>query len=285
MKRVLDFILHTNIYAAILIAALCASTIWIDQSLVLDDSLFLFVVSSSLFVYPFHRLYGAFRMDEDHRLERHRYMLKHAGFAIPLIVLSGMMAAFYFLLLEQQTQLYILVLSIITIAYTLPVIPSRRGWVPLRSVPGIKIFVIGVVMALMTVDLFVKDELPPLDRWLFVVERFLLIIALTIPFDIRDVQLDRSEKVKTIPTVLGVEMAKKWCLVVLSIFGTITFLHYMFGEHLSLSGLLVNWVTQVAAAIAIRNTDENSSSRYFSLVVEGIILLYAGLLLGASVWW
>lgn len=279
MRRFAQFLINTNIYAVILIAALCLISLWQTENLEANKELLAFILASSLFVYPFHRLFGAWRMPVAYRLERHAYILRVAGFVLPMVVMSAVLSAFYFFSLDRSEQVYVAILSVFTLLYTFPVIPVRGKWIALRAVPGIKVFVISAVMALITCDVFMMGEVDSFDRTMFAVERFLFILAITIPFDIRDVKLDSQEGVLTLPIWLGVENAKKWCLVMLSIFGTLSFLQYMFGADMSLGQLLANWVSQVTAAIAIRNINDQRSPFYYSIAIEGVILLYASLAL------
>ena len=70
----------------------------------------------------------------------------------------------------------------------------------LRSVPGLKLFVISSVWA------FITAYVPAIWNgdsgiWLFI-ERFFWTMALTIPFDVRDVKLD-SHSIKTLPHLIG----------------------------------------------------------------------------------
>ncbi|SEL62625.1 UbiA family prenyltransferase [Parapedobacter koreensis] len=97
------------------------------------------------------------------------------------------------------------------LAYNVPLIRIKgaRRWVGLRQLTGLKLFYIGAVWAMSCVLLPVAeayhDGLPipwpqagQLTAWVF-----LFVVAITIPFDIRDLYQDRYYGLKTIPVLVG----------------------------------------------------------------------------------
>ncbi|MGI9531697.1 hypothetical protein [Lutimonas sp.] len=93
-----------------------------------------------------------------------------------------------------------------TILYVLPAKNKSRG---LRQVPGLKLFLISFTWAGVSVVFPLAEanllELP--DQGLYFLQRFLFVLAITIPFDIRDSQFDHPE-LATLPQVLGIDRAK-----------------------------------------------------------------------------
>ena len=95
--------------------------------------------------------------------------------------------------------LHYLIGAAVALMYPLPWIMKNKGG-GLRSVPGLKLFVIAFVWA------FTTGFLPAIwnghNGWWWLVERFLWTMALTIPFDVRDVKLD-AQSIKTLPHIIG----------------------------------------------------------------------------------
>lgn len=87
----------------------------------------------------------------------------------------------------------------VAMLYPLPWIMKNKGG-GLRSVPGLKLFIISFVWA------FSTGFLPAIwnghNGWYWLLERFFWTMALTIPFDVRDIKLD-AESIKTLPHVIG----------------------------------------------------------------------------------
>ena len=95
--------------------------------------------------------------------------------------------------------LHYMIGAAVALLYPLPWIMRNKGG-GLRSVPGLKLFVIAFVWA------FTTGFLPAIwnghNGWWWLLERFLWTMALTIPFDVRDVKLD-AQSIKTLPHVIG----------------------------------------------------------------------------------
>ncbi len=95
--------------------------------------------------------------------------------------------------------LHYLIGAAVALLYPLPWIMKNKGG-GLRSVPGLKLFVIAFVWA------FTTGFLPAIwnghNGWCWLLERFLWTMALTIPFDVRDVKLD-AQSIKTLPHIIG----------------------------------------------------------------------------------
>lgn len=110
--------------------------------------------------------------------------------------------------LSLKTMFFFLPFGIVTALYAIPFLGGFKK--NLRNVSSIKIIVIALVWAGVTVLLPIIDigKNVGLEVILLFVTRFLFVIALTLPFDIRDINYD-GESLKTIPQKIGVENAKK----------------------------------------------------------------------------
>lgn len=100
-----------------------------------------------------------------------------------------------------------------TILYVLPAKNKTRG---LRHIPGLKLFLIGFTWAGVSFY-FPLEEAHHADlqgKGLYFLQRFLFVLAITIPFDIRDLQFDQPE-LATLPQVLGIDNAKVIAIVAL----------------------------------------------------------------------
>ncbi|MBY0424525.1 MAG: UbiA family prenyltransferase, partial [Cytophagales bacterium] len=78
----------------------------------------------------------------------------------------------------------------------------------LRDLPYMKIFSIAFVWSASTILLPMAKypEYVAFGHWAGIfVERFVFVFAITIPFDIRDMEEDRKSGIKTIPLLLGVK--------------------------------------------------------------------------------
>jgi len=95
--------------------------------------------------------------------------------------------------------------GLLTFFYAVPFLFKKN----LRTFSGVKIFVVAVVWAGATVIVPIiasEMQLSP-EKWLSFFQRILMVIVLTLPFEIRDLKYD-AFTLKTLPQQLGVKRVK-----------------------------------------------------------------------------
>lgn len=174
-----------------------------------------------------------------------------------------------YLLLDVQLITFVVLLPfcLVTLFYMIPVFKRQHRRYSLRVVPGIKIFSIAFSWAGLSVG-FVAAQNNILSEvkvfWLFVT-MFLFVIALTLPFDIRDRYFD-SDKLKTLPQVFGVKISKiigSLCLLIVVLIDSLVF-------KLNISTLLV---TLVLGILLLKSTT-NQSLYFSSFGVESVPIVW-----------
>ena len=137
--------------------------------------------------------------------------LRHRSLARNLKIIQIFSAICFLLLLivifkmKLQTLLFSLGFALLTLLYAIPFYHHKN----LRMLSGIKIFVVAVVWAGVTVivPVIAADVLIGYDVWITFFQRGLIVLALIIPFDIRDMQYD-SMYLNTIPQRIGIRNSK-----------------------------------------------------------------------------
>ena len=118
-----------------------------------------------------------------------------------------MLCSFYQLFfLSERVIVTLFILVAITGLYALPVLPRHKNF---RSLSGLKILIVAAVWAGTTVILPAISQLEEIN-WNVKVEtfqRFMLVLILLVPFEIRDLKYD-SAALKTLPQRVGVKGAK-----------------------------------------------------------------------------
>lgn len=124
----------------------------------------------------------------------------------------------------------------------------------IRKIPLLKIFYVGLVWALMNCWL----TLPEFNIPIFLIS-FLFITALVLPFDIRDMKVDR---VKTFPALVGVQNTKyiAYVLIFLSIILASQYLIFHYAFSFFISGIITY--------IFIYCSENERDEAYFSFGVE-----------------
>ena len=132
-----------------------------------------------------------------------------------LTIISASIAIVFMLLFTSfkvKKVSFLLVLFVISLLYVIPI--KRKS---LRELPGLKSFFIAFVWTgFVVVYPLMNEHVLPLPVF-NILAFFCFFFALTIPFDIRDIQFD-SPTQKTIPQVLGIKGSKLLAVVLLGIF-------------------------------------------------------------------
>lgn len=160
-----------------------------------------------------------------------------------------------------------------------------RGFSSLRNVPFLKLGLISLCWAYVTVLLPAWLEGAPMEGriWGHFALRIFLVMGLTIPFDVRDLERD-DPRLHTLPQVLGRRAALSWSIGFLVLNQLWAALGYLLGWQPLV--LALAWIVGLELGIQIiRRLREKRSDAYVSFWVEGIpiwLWLLAGLATAAS---
>lgn len=164
------------------------------------------------------------------------------------------------------------ILGVINVLYAFPLFSGDN----LRSVTGIKIFIIALVWTGVTVLLPVLEaEMEfTVNHLMASLQRFLFVIVLTLPFDIRDLRFD-TEQLGTIPQIFGVKTTR----IIGITFLVIIFLLEFFQSSANATEILILLVVVIITAYLLRKSVIRQTKYYASFWVEGIPILWLGLLM------
>lgn len=162
-------------------------------------------------------------------------------------------------------------LGLLTLFYAVPLGSKNSN---LRTTPGLKIFVIAAVWSGATVYLpaVYANQSIDLNLVLFLMQRFLIVLALIIPFEIRDLHYDNLS-LSTLPQTIGIKKTKiLGYVLLLSAYLPGVCSGFTYGED---EAFLVAVI--LLTALAIYFSEVNQSKFYASFWVEGIpILIWIG---------
>ena len=175
--------------------------------------------------------------------------------------------------LPRKVIFWVAFFGILTLFYAVPFLNKRS----LRTLSGVKIFVVAIVWAGITVVIpwIAVNDYFDADIGISFVQRILLVLVLLFPFEIRDLQYDQR-LLSTIPQKLGVYKTKLLgtfliaLLVALDLFkDEHTMIHFRSLLLISLALLIMLWKSK------------ERQSRYFaSFWVETLPILWLALLYG-----
>ncbi len=210
LKKWFSFYVFANIHVGL--AAYCLTQITMKEFDVENRSLAYFVFFSTILAYNFIRVFQLNRINS-----MIAFWIRSNKNA--LIILNSICLVFviYFSLnFRLSTMLLLLPFLLATFFYVIPGSSKLKG---LRHIPGFKLFLISLTWAGITLylPLFVAELQETDGIWIAFVQRFLFVMALAIPFDIRDAYFDFPD-LKTLPQLMGIKNSKVVAILAMIIF-------------------------------------------------------------------
>ncbi|MDB4292340.1 hypothetical protein N9954_02975 [Maribacter sp.] len=262
--RFLDFYLDASIHVALAIVSLVIATSLLLNIPIVTHLIF-FLFFGSISCYNFVK-YGP---------EAEKYMkltnLYHKNIQF-FSILCLLFAAYHAYFIRKETWLGIVVLVFMTGLYAVPILPRSKN---LRSLGGLKIFIVSGVWAGTTVILSCLETGVALswDIYIETAQRFLLVLVLLVPFEVRDLKYDAPE-LKTVPQRFGVYTTKLFGVGIALLFFLLTFLKDRIGS-LEIFG---KGILMVLLILLLLVTKKQQSKYFASFWVEGIPVVWVAVL-------
>jgi hypothetical protein len=270
LKQVLDFYINSSIHVAL--AVVCLALITMNRfSLEIDKNLIWFIFFATITGYNFVKYFGIAKF--------HHRRLANWLKVIQIFSFLCFIALCYFTFtLPQKTLMYLVLFGLVTFFYAIPFLPKRffvDSHQNLRSIGGLKVYVIAFVWTGVTVFLpFLHlGESIIFDVYVEAFQRFILVIILMLPFEIRDLRFD-SIKLSTIPQQIGVKRTKFLGVLLALIF----FIAEFYKDFLIQEMLYTSLLIMILLIGFILFSKRNQSLYYSAFWVESIPILWYGLL-------
>jgi len=229
-KRFYHFLINSNVYIS-LAAVLLTVEAQIQLGMRPQWHPYLFIIFfATMLEYNFHRLVTLLARKETLASEKYIWLRNNIKTFYVLMVFSVVGFFIAFLFAKRQVIETLLPIGIITIFYSLPIFKVKTKLFRLREVSILKIFLISAIWALSTILLPLIQAEKSFDMVnvvLMLAERMLFVFAITIPFDIRDMESDKDAHLKTIPNLIGEKRSIQLAVLALVLFGVLCLLHYI----------------------------------------------------------
>ncbi|SNR15061.1 UbiA prenyltransferase family protein [Tenacibaculum jejuense] len=259
LKIIFDFYINSSLHVALSVYALLRITEFYFD-LPYNETLNYFIFYGTITGYNFVKYAGIAKL-------HHMSLTKNLRLIQIFSLLCFLMMCFYLTLLNIKVLLYFIPFSLLTFFYAVPVLKGVTK--NLRNIGTLKIFVIALVWSGVTalIPLASKYKLG-VHEVLFSVQRFLFVVVLTLPFDIRDMRYDKKY-LQTIPQIIGVERAKKFGSILLLITVVIEF---FITPNSSLKfGFMIVFFTLL---LFLQKAKTKQSKYYASFWIEGIPIFW-----------
>ena len=282
LKRAIDFLIFSNIFVSLCAASLSHVTIIILQ-ITAGFYTSWFVFFSTLSVYNFQRIIVLEKNETVAYLStRHRWIIQNQKILAAITSISIIASIFIYLFYFSNKYNIFLLLSPFTLLVLWYVVdiskffPFIKGRIrSLRTLPYLKIALISITWTAITVWLVIIEsglDLLSVSVLLISIERLLFIFAITLPFDIRDMEQDQIMNIKTVPIMLGVNKTKQLAYGVLILFSLLSVLRIALIPVNPM--ITVALVTSALLTIYIVSLSESDKSEYYySALVESIMII------------
>ncbi len=268
LKAIFHFYIEGSIHVSLAICALAGITV-LTYGLEWEWLVFAFLFLSSITGYNFVKYAGIAKL--------HHRSLTNQLKTIQVFSLICFVLLIY--VAFQQSWAFIettAILGVVTLLYAVPFLPSKKN---LRSLKSLKIFVIGFVWAGATLWLPLVDQLGEGERLLNAstllntLSYFLLVLALILPFEIRDLDYDNAE-LGTLPQRFGVGKTKVFGYIMLTAFVVLNILAPVF----STKDIIICIGIAILVACYIFFSTKKQNPHYCSFWVEATPIIWILLL-------
>ncbi|WP_318349803.1 UbiA family prenyltransferase [Aquipluma nitroreducens] len=227
--RIIAALIQSNIYISLAAVALTVGT-QVQLGMRPQWHPYLFIIFfATLFEYNLHRLITVLTNKEALKSEKHRWVNENMKAFYLLVFISVIGFGVVALLAKKEVLVTFAPIALITVLYSIPVSANPKHLLRLREIPYLKIFMIAAIWSASTILLPIVQSSETFSQthiFAMLSERFFFILAITIPFDIRDLEADQQQELKTIPMLLGEKNSLKLSYFFLFVFLLGSAFHY-----------------------------------------------------------
>lgn len=271
LKQIFNFYIDSSIHVALAVYALSLVTL-LEFGIPYDEIVLYFIFFATITGYNFVKYFGLARF-------HHRSLTNWLKVIQVFSLLCFIGMCYFALKLEPMSLIVILAFGIVTFLYAIPFLPNKILYDKhknLRNVSGLKVYIIALVWAGVTVVLPLLNNHVPLYADVVVAsfQRFVFVAVLMFPFEIRDLNYD-SLKLATIPQQIGVKKTKIVGVLLLMVFFFLEFLK----PQLNVEHIVIVLITTFITLMFLIFANRNQGKYYSSFWVEGIPIYWLLLML------
>ncbi len=273
MKAFAYWFIYGNLWVSICASALTFLT-YFENDLMLEPTVLWFVFFSTLIIYNVNMISGLKSLRElGTRSLRHHWCMTNEKMLKGLTLTGIIGAGICFSYLRPDSWITLVPFVLAAVLYVVPLIGKRGSATRLREYGLNKIFTIAIVWAAVTVMLPLVNAhglsaIHDTGLWWRFAIRLVFIFAITLPFDIRDLENDEKISVRTIPMVFGISRTLRFSLVLLAIYGSVSL--YFSPDIMLGSGHMVGGLFTAGLVML---THPKRSDMFYSFTLESTMVL------------
>ncbi|WP_378177987.1 hypothetical protein [Aquimarina sp. SS2-1] len=260
LKSIFSFYINSSIHVALAIAALVKLT-FLKFEILGGDTYIYFSFVGAIVAYNFVKYANISKL-------YHRRLTKSMTGIRILTIICAFLYMYFGYQVSLDTWMYMSPFIVLTILYAAPVFPNKKN---LRSVAGIKIFIIAATWTGITafIPVVYAEGSFGFDMNVEIMQRFIFIVVIMLPFEIRDLPYDEKE-LETIPQKIGITRTKVFGSALLVIFLLLT----AFKDELYATEIISTIVITIISLLFLWATDKKQSEYFCSFWVESIPIMW-----------
>ncbi|WP_298320309.1 hypothetical protein [uncultured Aquimarina sp.] len=260
LKSIFSFYVNSSIHVALAVTSLVKLT-FLKFEILGGDAYIYFSFVGAIVAYNFVKYANISEL-------YHRRLTKSMTGIKILTAVCAIIFLYFGYQLSIDTLIWMLPFVLLTILYAVPIFPNKKN---LRSVAGIKIFIIGVTWTGITVliPIIYAEGGLEFNMIIEIIQRFLFVVVIMLPFEIRDLEYDGKE-LETIPQKIGITRTKVFGSILLVVFLLIT----VFKGELFSTEILSTVSVTIISLLFLWGTDKKQSEYFCSFWVESIPIMW-----------
>ena len=270
IKRLSEFLLFGSFFIAS-----CAVAFSMETNIMLglpfnSFSFYCFIFGATLVQYNLHYLIKTNAVEGSERLV---WSLRNKKLHYILFVFGCVLIIYSLFNFQLQHFFILLILGAISFLYSFPFLPFTKRK-RIKDYGFLKIVTLSLLWTLVTVWLPVSEwTYDPILYWFIFVKRFVFMFILCLLFDIRDIEIDRTETIKTLAVMWGRKKSYLLSYWLLLFFVLLSIFQYL---YLPQQGFLIAMLlSSLATYIIIGITKKSNSDFIFLAGIDGMMLLQA----------
>ena len=239
---------------------------------------YLFVFGATLLQYNIHYF---LKKPVVHHSRRWQWSVKNNSAYQLLIGIGALMVIIGLFSFNFHHFVFLVILGGITFLYSIPVLPFKNKK-RIKDFGLLKILTISLLWTIVTVWFPIQQSFyGDLMFLLIFIRRFIFIFVLCLMFDIRDVDIDRRERINTLPAITGIQKAYDIGYVGMGVFILICIIQYIIvHDTRQLTAMLISAGTTLWL---IKYSKQNHSDLVYLAGFDGMMFLQALLVITCSI--
>lgn len=268
IKKFVDFLLFTSIFVAVCAIAFCLETSIMLNVPFNNFSFYAFVFGATIVQYNLHYIVKKVAVKDSARLA---WSQRNKNIHLVLLIAGCILIVYSLFGFHLAHFIILFILGCISFLYSFPFIPFAQKK-RIKDYGFLKIVTLSLLWTLVTVWFPVSGR--TFDGGLFVfifMKRLVFMFILCLLFDMRDIEVDRSENIRTLAVALGRQKSYVLSYIVLLVFVLLSVAQYIYFPQIQ---FLIPMLISAAATLATIELTKKINSDYVYLAgIDGMMLL------------